>query len=539
MNDTPRRAPFGHRLLLAVVCLPLFVVGLGDYGLVNGDEAVYHHIARDMAHSGDWLRLDSAGRFSPADEFRNAPLHYWLRVGLIVLLGDNYWSMRALSALAAIASVFVVHATGLMLAGPAAALAGALVHATTFGFVYIHSARTGELDAIVVALVAASCHLFLRRVLHGGSWLAHHAVLVLLANTKLPLLAIPLGAEVAVMALWPRARIHFVSWLGWGLAAAPFGLGWHLARLAVLGEHRAGLLLELQAGASGTAVTGSDAAPRLAWRVLYYGRITLFSTFPWTLAYAPALAWVRQRGAAWMALLAWPAAAVVMFAAIGRTNPWYLHPAWPALSVVTGAWLAHQWRDAPRPGPALVTAATATALGLASATLWFGLNPFAETGKRLGYLIAAGLDPSRVVGALAVGAVAGAVAAVVSNRFRPALGARTALVLVSVLAALRVALPLGHLDYVSPTEQTARQLAAARASGAPESLPRDLTEESWKKVSFLFADHYALCRPPGRLGAQRQFVVGPKANPAFCHDIGGRLMGGMPTYRVLPSRTAR
>lgn len=40
-------------LLLVGLALPLFTFGLGSYGLVNSDEAIYHRIALGMVESGD------------------------------------------------------------------------------------------------------------------------------------------------------------------------------------------------------------------------------------------------------------------------------------------------------------------------------------------------------------------------------------------------------------------------------------------------------------------------------------------------------
>ncbi len=39
-------------IVLAALAIPVIVVGLGSYSVVNGDEALYHGIAEEMVASG-------------------------------------------------------------------------------------------------------------------------------------------------------------------------------------------------------------------------------------------------------------------------------------------------------------------------------------------------------------------------------------------------------------------------------------------------------------------------------------------------------
>ena len=111
MNDpqrTPERGgtqrvlwPF---LVLTLLGLPLLFYGLGDYSVVNGDEAFYHSVSRNMVKSGDWTRLEFTGEHRIYDTFMNAPVQYWVRAAVISVFGDSYWTMRGPTAFFALAA---------------------------------------------------------------------------------------------------------------------------------------------------------------------------------------------------------------------------------------------------------------------------------------------------------------------------------------------------------------------------------------------------------------------------------------------------
>ena len=121
-----------------MLSLPVFFYGLGHYGPVNNDEALYHGIAEHMVATGDWFHLFFRGEERIYDVYMNAPLHYWARALLISSFGNSYWTMRILSALFGLATVLATAALARTVAGPRAALTAGLVQLTTVQFVYLH-----------------------------------------------------------------------------------------------------------------------------------------------------------------------------------------------------------------------------------------------------------------------------------------------------------------------------------------------------------------------------------------------------------------
>ena len=193
---------------LGVIATVFLFVGLDRYGIVNVDEGIYHGIAERMVETGDWLHLDFRGERRVYDTFMNAPLHYWGRASLIAAFGSNGFTMRALSALFGVLTVLASYGLGCRLVGRRAGLLGAVVLLTSFQFLYIHGARTGELDTMATFLVVMICWTFLRSVEGDKSFVPHHLALAALGMTKMPLVILPVLAELVWLAFHPGERRH-------------------------------------------------------------------------------------------------------------------------------------------------------------------------------------------------------------------------------------------------------------------------------------------------------------------------------------------
>ena len=119
-----------HTLLLILIGLlgaGVFLLGLGQTGLVDETPALFAASARQMAESGDWLIPQVNG----LPRYDKPPLIYWLMGGLYALPGSDQWdplgswAARLPSALASMTTMVAVGDTllrwppsGLAIDGP-------------------------------------------------------------------------------------------------------------------------------------------------------------------------------------------------------------------------------------------------------------------------------------------------------------------------------------------------------------------------------------------------------------------------------------
>lgn len=109
MDSLPPPAASRPLLLVLVAGLGVivFVVGLGDTGIVDETPALFAASARRMAESGDWLMPQVNG----LPRYDKPPLVYWLMGGLYALPGSGSWdplgswSARLPAALASIVTM--------------------------------------------------------------------------------------------------------------------------------------------------------------------------------------------------------------------------------------------------------------------------------------------------------------------------------------------------------------------------------------------------------------------------------------------------
>ena len=490
-------------LVLVALAVPLLLWRLGGYSLVNGDEALYHAIAERMLESGDWLRLEFKSQPRPYDTFMNAPLQYWARAILIAGFGSNLWTTRILSALFGVATVLLVWRIGVRLAGRGAGFLAGLVLLTTLQFVYLHSARTGELETALCCFLLLAAWLFVRAVEGRGGFLAHHACLAVVLDLKLPLVLAPALAELAYFATTPSARPRFGRWVGVGFAVLPVAILWHAAQWLSLGDTGREILATMLGQAAGSVAP--EAGGGLGENAAYYLGVLLFGAFPWVFALPPALLGVLARARSgeerrrWRVLGLYAAALFLFYVGVSKRAPWYVIPVYPFLSLFLGAWLAALVRRAPRP-PEI------TAMGAIAAACFFAgvgvasFHPFVHEAlwipMRVHWRSVLGVSPAL---ALPLGAAVLAAGLLVLARAGGERSSRAlALVFVLGLAGLglaRVVAPLRHLDHQSDVARLHRELAERRAEGLPiDNI--ELPGAPYWVIRYYFADDYEIVVRP-------------------------------------------
>ncbi|MBW2273653.1 MAG: glycosyltransferase family 39 protein [Deltaproteobacteria bacterium] len=491
------------QLLLVLLALPLVVWGLGSYSVVNGDEAIYHGIAESMARSGNAFVLELRGQPRLYDTWMNAPIQYWARSLLISLFGSSAWTMRILSALFAIAAVLATQRLGSYVADRRSGFFAGLALLTTLHFVYLHGARTGELEPALLFFFAVAALLFMIGVERGGGWWAHHLCLFALFSLKLPIVIIPLAAELAFFALCPRAREHFGAWVKTGCVLLPFGLAWHLGQTLLRWDEFTAVIADMRANASGSSQQGPGAS--FYGLAGYYARTVLFGAFPYSLAYPVALLavlWRSERGLAperdrWRICALYLLAIVGFFLCVSQHYRWYIMPAYPFLSVFLGAWLSRLFDERPRAltlGAVALVASLAfwlraggaeynpfakAAVGISMWTPWRSLAALPDLDPRLGVVLLALALAGLLFGLRALG----------SERFPSIIGAIVAALLLG-FGTLRVVQPLAYLGYESELSKIRRDLAERREAGRPIAHPFDLPKANHFIVLYYFAEDF-------------------------------------------------
>jgi 4-amino-4-deoxy-L-arabinose transferase-like glycosyltransferase len=524
-----------HVPLLVALGLPVFFFGLDRYSLVNGDEGFYHTVAALMLERGDWFYLDFHGQHRVYDTFMNAPTQYWVRALLIRAIGDNPWSMRLPSATFGLLTVLVTYRLARevgrsdardpddALPGASSAFCAALVQLTCYQFVYLHGARTGELDAVLSFLLAAIALRFLIGVRDGTGFVGHHVCLALLLTLKLPTAVIPVLGELALFATTPCARRHFRRYVVTGLAIVPLGLVWHAFQAAWWWDELfdvAGRMGDAAAGIGAEKVTGTPLE-----NARWYGERLLFGAFPWSIAMVPALGAavvgaLKRKGGEAAALgprvIVLSLLAVLGFyVAVGQRHPWYILPAYPFLAVCTGAWIARLARGV---GVAGVLAAAATLTVVAWVIVPLDQAPLTQRAPLVpmdvGVRAVDGIATPLGAGLLFVLLAGGLFAA------RDALGARagcagrvvsaTVLLVLFPYAALRVGYPLASLEHESELERLFEDVEGRRLSGRRVKYPVVIPEDQgYLKISYYFGRNYRLVRKRGPDGPV-VFVEGEK-----------------------------
>jgi len=502
---------FGPPLLIVALASPVLFLGLGRYGLVNGDEGIYHYMARHMVESGNWFELWFTGEPRIYDTLTHAPLYLWGKAAIILALGDSYATMRLLSASCGLLTLLALYSLLVRVAGRRAALLAALIQLTTFDFIYLHSARTGEMETSLTLAFTLAALFFLRSVETGRSFVPHHLCLVALLNLKLAIVAIPLVAEAAFFVLYPPARARFRAWLVTAIWLLPLGMAWHWGQLIA---HRGALPEVIATMERASRGGGFYPDPGLWHHVRFYAGRLAAGTFPYALLHPLAVAGVllgardAQERSRWILLALYPAAVIAYFLSLSIYQPWYLVPTLPFLSAFLGTWL-DRLLDCPPGRWACGGLAVALAVGAWVRLPIVSVNPYADRAMAsrpdLYWGELAGLGPALGIPLLA-GVLALVIAILVRAQRQRALG--IALIATFFLVGgVRIATPIQHLPHSSKSERLSRALEAALSEGRPIDYPVYVRQPGLYKARYYFGDDFDLRQAGRALRQQGVFFV--------------------------------
>ena len=137
-------------LVLAVAAFNLFH-RLNQEIVTEWDESLYAISAAETARDGHWIGIT----FDGALDYYNTkpPLNVWLIAASFKAFGVNLLSLRIASALAAWLTVLVLMLWAKRVFGAATAILAGLVLSTTHGFIYVHSGRSANTDALFTLFI--------------------------------------------------------------------------------------------------------------------------------------------------------------------------------------------------------------------------------------------------------------------------------------------------------------------------------------------------------------------------------------------------
>lgn len=363
MNEQPEQAdrsasdPVDRRqfaagsslLLLALgAALLLWTPGLATGSIVNGDDALYAGVLRQLARGADYFRV-AAWR---------PPLFYGLGVASVKAFGVTELALRLPSVISGLALVAATFAAARALFPTRIAVAfGAALLVATSGQVFMFARNVRGLDLLLTALLTGAIAAAASAGTARARWAGVGVLLGLAFATKSVVVVVALPA---VALLWWRShaerRSTAMSASIAGLATASLWPLWVLmsgAHGAVrdhVGQH------VVRRATDRTMVAAPESSP------LYYLE-TLVQLEGWfgiaasaAIAGLVVLAFRRVSGA--RTLLVWIAGVLLPFSLVATRLPHYMLPAYPALAVAVSLMvcLVAERLGARRWAPALVSA---------------------------------------------------------------------------------------------------------------------------------------------------------------------------------------
>jgi len=317
---------------LTLVGLVLFGWRLGKPGLMDPDEGRYAEIAREMLELGDWL----IPHLNHLPYLEKPPLMYWLVALFFSICGQTEWCARLPSALAAWGGLYLTYGLGRALGGERLGFWGAMVLATSGGYLVL--GRLLTLDMAFAFSVNVSLGLGYLALSRGREqlWPISFVALALAVLIKGPA-ALVLAGLVGSAAAWFWGRQTFKAlsrprfWLILAVLLLPWFLyvTWRYPEFPrfFLWEHHVERYLD-----------GVRFHAEPWW---YFGPVLVAFMLPWT----GLLPWAigRQNGLPYRDrgfLLLWSGLVLLFFSfSRGKLAP-YILPALLPLSLILGSGLA-------------------------------------------------------------------------------------------------------------------------------------------------------------------------------------------------------
>jgi len=328
-------------LVLAVAAFNLFH-RLNREIVTEWDESLYAISAAETARHGNWVATTFDGEL----DYYNTkpPLNVWLIAAAFKAFGVNLVSLRLASATAAWLTILVLMLWARRAFGTGTAVLAGLILATTHGFIYVHSGRSANTDALFTLMIVLTAI---------SLWTAERRRWALACLGPI-LAAVFMLRGMAV--LLPLAMVAVVVALGWRSLKAPlppllvalvsFALpvgAWAFARYQVDGWQFLSLMFHHDFIARSASVLEGHEG-----RWWYYANVLQKDQYEWlALAVLSLLlfpvSWRQLRGSAAAATDAhytrlvmgsWLGLTLVVPTLMRTKVAWYLNPFFPLFAVM-------------------------------------------------------------------------------------------------------------------------------------------------------------------------------------------------------------
>ena len=352
-----------HGWFVAATAMCVLLVRLGGPALWDDDEPKNAACSLAMLDSQDWVVPTFNGRL----RVEKPPLVNWLQLAGFTVCGRNETGARIGSALLTVGTCLLTWQIGRRQFGPTCGLLGGLAMASCVWTAV--GGRAATPDAPLVFFSTLALFLFVRgfraRSHESGGMPAlsrWSAVGVGAACGAATLAKGPVGIvlPLAAFLLFVACRKRSCPQVGWTaavggirpltivLAAATVAAPWYaLVAIRTDGAWLRGFLLVHNVTRFTTAMEGHSGS------ILYYPAVVAVGLFPWSIVLAAMLVHaaciLRSPGAddrriTLQLLACWAVAWIGGFSCAGTKLPGYVWPAYPALAIATGLFLA-DWAD--------------------------------------------------------------------------------------------------------------------------------------------------------------------------------------------------
>jgi 4-amino-4-deoxy-L-arabinose transferase-like glycosyltransferase len=515
----------GHYCLLAAVVVAVTQPNLGEPALFDVDEGVNAEAAREMREADTWV----VPTFNYELRTAKPVLLYWLQRASYAALGVSERAARFPASILAIGTVLLVYELARRMFGPTTGFLSGVVLATAITFNLLSHAATP--DAPLIFFTTLTLCLFWIGHTRESKWAYVPAAVAsgFAVLTKGPVgLALPglvVFTYLAWVREWNRLWDRRVIWAGivFLFVAAPWYV---LVTTETRGAYARAFFLNENVNRFLSPMEGHRGP------VVYYIGAVLVFFAPWSVFLGGAIWYAvkfsRERPPvgtgelevyrAYRFFLSWVACYLAFFSCAATKLPNYIAPLYPALAILTAAFLV-RWRDGViRPARWFMPAAAAS-LALIGVAVAIGLLIVGGTIPVPGVRTLPGMETWAVLGLILVAVAAGMAWRLTRNDRSGALAAvaLATVLFVGLLAAFPAVdlgtfnaardlvadsgaaddardLRLASLDYTAPSvtfyaRREVRRLASPTAAAEFLSLPVPtflfLPEPTWRLVEPL------------------------------------------------------